>query len=185
MVKKTQQKPHFLCWFGMFVLLFTIPFCFSGCSAFTIIHRIQDTKNFELKPVAEQLLKIINERDVFAFEELMSKSAKLHTPDLHDRIVNLFALMDGTHFEATLDFYQKVSSGGSTNGNYFEDGGIYFDIETSENAYILSITYGYYSEVSKDDIGISYIALAKEIITNDPSNPDYEIIFNYPLVAMD
>jgi hypothetical protein len=159
----------------MFVLLFAIPFCFSGCSAFTIIHRIQDTKNFELKQVAEQIAVIVKERNTDALTAMMSPNLQNNIPQLSQRIDELFCKIDGQIQTVERNLVQKSSSGGADGGKYFENGFVRLFVQTSNAQYYFSLTYEYYSEITTDDIGICSLSL-KSVIQAVSGETDYKEI---------
>ena len=103
--------------------------CFSAC-------RFSETENFDLRPVSENIIRVVKERDEDGFAAMMSPSV-----GFPENIAKMFDCMEGEIESVACTLLQKHAAGGRSGGKYFEDGLISLQITTNAAVYSMNIAY--------------------------------------------
>jgi len=128
---------------------------FPNCTRLQVEYR---TRIFSRDFKAANLVRIINERDIDALEELMCGNIKQNTSDLSGMFENLFDAIDGK----IVEFSWEVSGGYEANhgnGKRLSQQHYRLDFSTSTGSYRIRGIYEYYNSFQPVEIGIRSLTL--------------------------
>ena len=117
---------------------------------------------------APKILSAFVEKDVDALENLMCNNIKQNTEDLSSEINKMFSFIEGDVVEATYETGTYSFQGNRENGKQIVQSGIQIDIITTENTYIVGVTWEAINTFQKEETGIRRIFLLKKTTDNIP-----------------